>query len=381
MPLQKYSDYGGQLNPAANALLGFRTGTEIMDQKRRRKAQEANALLEHYRWEQEEIGKTQRHTETLGQREKAEKERTERTQIRYNHLDRKAEEDSAFKDRRAKAAERSATASERRAKASETIAEVEAKLKNKKYDDDEADRLKKEFFEIMPYFDTSSDEAFIATFRPMADKFATRLKAAGFEDESVVMMANSLAIGDRIKTDPEARRAMMTAVDAYKRMAAGTKEMSKKEAKETEKADKAEQAEFNRLKSYVPLVLRKYVADVPDPQPGEEPMKYLMRLMTPTKNALEIAQQKADAGDAAAKKDLEDMKGAYERMATLSGLRGGQSAPAPGAPTPGPQQGIALPREIISGLKQGQPRPVRFPDGSTHYLMLDEQGQPVEVQR
>jgi len=45
-----------------------------------------------------------------------------------------------------------------------------------------------------------------------------------------------------------------------------------------------------------------------------------------------------------------------------------------------PQEGIALPPEILNGLVQGQPKGVKFPDGTIHKLMLDQNGQPVEVQ-
>ena len=63
----------------------------------------------------------------------------------------------------------------------------------------------------------------------------------------------------------------------------------------------------------------------------------------------------------------------------------GTQAPAPPPPEQGmgqppPQEGIALPPEILNGLVQGTPKGVKFPDGTVHKLMLDENGQPVEVQ-
>lgn len=362
--IPRYNQFGGR-NRSNNFLAGLQAGAAIRGnieaRKQAQREAERNYLLEQQKQAYQQQQDRQQQQNWLRQQEETE---------RHNL-----------------ATEKSSLLSAEASKASAETARKKANLEERKFTAKEQKERKEETVKWLGAVDTSDPVKFQNSLRANATGLMHRLHKADLatEPELQELLNTVRALTDDSPDSPKTIQEKMEMFRTIQRKLIGPEKVAEMQQKKLDALGDFGKDQFTRLKTLVPMILKKYVADVPEFTEGQDPLEFLVQLMRPSKNALQIARQKAADGDKEAQKDVANLEMAYDIMTRLAGLGGQQQGTGTGGPgmgsPEGPSQGIALPENILSGLRQGQARPVEFPDGSTHWLTLDENGQPVEVKK
>jgi len=318
-----YNQFGGSIDLAGNFLDAYKTVVLSRDLKDKSKDRKANIAIQ-----EGELKRKEASDKAVGERFNTTSAETERSN--------RAREDISGK---------AAAASESQAK---TAADRETRL-GKEYGVKAKTEARKLGVEFLDKLDLSSTESMVASMRQWGTVLSSKIKAsdAFTEQEEEKLMYAIKTMTDDIPDSEEAKQNVMYLLDGYAREAMGPEKYRDwkhdQEKLEIEGLGEIGKVEFGRLKTLVPMILKKYQLAMPPRGDSESLGDYLIKMISSSKNALDVIDAQANNPDhknyEQAKEDQQTLRDAYQRMRRLAGLGDevdtGAAAGSAGAPPPG----------------------------------------------
>jgi hypothetical protein len=222
MPLQTYADYGGRVNPAANALEGLQAGLAISELGRRRAEAERNYLAQQQDLklrERARIDAQNRFSQDLGLR----KEVLGETKEYHKGLLGVQGEANRIRGIEAETSKKRAEIGGRNA----TIGDVNAGLRKQELTVEQQKQVAKVIGFWAAPINTDDPEKFKKSFLPAGASMAAALNKAGFPEMGEVVLAHVKVLSDNIPDSPETLQAVMEQVKSIKKMTKGEREQEK----------------------------------------------------------------------------------------------------------------------------------------------------------